>query len=51
MLYFKQLISKKHDLIENQGLLEAITRDLQRIDNLREILPDGSSTRDLEVIG
>jgi hypothetical protein len=33
---------QKGDLIENQGLLEAITRDLQRIDRLREILPDGA---------
>jgi hypothetical protein len=31
---------QKEDLIENQGLLEAITRQLQRIDHLREILPD-----------
>ncbi len=30
---------QKGDLIENQGLLEAITRQLQRIDRLREILP------------
>ena len=33
---------QKGDLIENQGLLEAITRQLQRIDRLREILPDGA---------
>jgi hypothetical protein len=33
---------QKGDLIENQGLLEAITRNLQRIDRLREILPDGT---------
>ena len=31
---------QRDDLIENQGLLEAITRELQRIDRLREILPD-----------
>jgi hypothetical protein len=30
---------QKDDLIENQGLLEAITREQQRIDRLREILP------------
>ena len=30
---------QKGHLIENQGLLEAITRELQRIDRLREILP------------
>ena len=33
---------QRNDLIENQGLLEAITRELQRIDRLREILPDGT---------
>ena len=33
---------QKGDLIENQGLLEAIIRELQRIDRLREILPDGT---------
>jgi len=31
---------QRDDLIENQGLLEAITRELQRIDRLREILSD-----------
>ena len=31
---------QRDDLIENQGLLEAITRELQRIDRLKEILPD-----------
>jgi hypothetical protein len=30
---------ERDDLIENQGLLEAITREQQRIDRLREILP------------
>jgi hypothetical protein len=30
---------QQSDLIESQGLLEAITRELQRIDRLREILP------------
>ena len=30
---------EKGQLIENQGLLEAITRELQRIDRLRNILP------------
>jgi hypothetical protein len=30
---------QKGHLIENQGLLEAITRELQRIDRLRDILP------------
>jgi hypothetical protein len=30
---------QRDDLIENQGLLEAITREQQRIDRLREILP------------
>lgn len=30
---------QKGHLIENQGLVEAITRELQRIDHLREILP------------
>jgi len=30
---------QRSDLIESQGLLEAITRELQRIDRLREILP------------
>jgi tetratricopeptide (TPR) repeat protein len=30
---------QRDDLIENQGLLEAITRELQRIDHLRDILP------------
>ncbi len=33
---------QKGDLIENQGLLEAITRQLQKIDRLREILHDGA---------
>jgi len=31
---------QKEDLIENQGLLEAITRQLQKINRLREILPN-----------
>ncbi|MEM3000117.1 MAG: hypothetical protein QXX34_06315 [Candidatus Bathyarchaeia archaeon] len=31
---------QKGQLIDNQGLLEAITRQLQRIDRLREILPE-----------
>ncbi len=31
---------KKGHLVDNQGLLEAITRQLQRIDRLREILPE-----------
>jgi len=31
---------QRDDLIENQGLLEAITRELQKVDRLREILPD-----------
>jgi hypothetical protein len=30
---------QQSDLIESQGLLEAITRELQRVDRLREILP------------
>jgi hypothetical protein len=40
----------KGDLIENQGLLEAITRQLQRIDKLKEILPDGSSIEIVELL-
>ena len=31
---------QRDELIENQGLLEAVTRELQRINWLREILPD-----------
>ncbi|MGB9960593.1 MAG: hypothetical protein ACPLKQ_08810 [Candidatus Bathyarchaeales archaeon] len=31
---------QKGHLIENQGLLEAITRELQRIERLKEILPE-----------
>ena len=31
---------KKGHLVDNQGLLEAMTRQLQRIDQLREILPE-----------
>ena len=31
---------QKGHLVDNQGLLEAITRQLQRIDRLREILPE-----------
>jgi hypothetical protein len=31
---------QKGQLIDNQGLLEAMTRQLQRIDRLREILPE-----------
>ncbi|MCW4054606.1 MAG: hypothetical protein NWE84_06785 [Candidatus Bathyarchaeota archaeon] len=31
---------QKGQLIDNQGLLEAITRQLQRIDRLRELLPE-----------
>ena len=31
---------QKGHLVDNQGLLEAMTRQLQRIDRLREILPD-----------
>jgi len=38
------------DLIENQGLLEAITRDLQRINPLREILPDGTPKEILDLL-
>jgi hypothetical protein len=30
---------QRSDLIESQGLLEAITRELQRVERLREILP------------
>ena len=30
---------QRNDMIENQGLLEATTRELQRIERLREILP------------
>jgi len=30
----------RDDLLENQGLLEAIARELQRIDRLKEILPE-----------
>ncbi len=41
---------QKGDLIENQGLLEAITRQLQKIDNLREILPDGTPQEILELL-
>jgi len=31
---------QKGHLIENQGLLEAITREFQRVEHLKEILPD-----------
>jgi hypothetical protein len=31
---------QKGQLVDNQGLLEAMTRQLQRIDHLREILPE-----------
>jgi len=31
---------QKGHLVDNQGLLEAITRELQRIDRLRDILPE-----------
>jgi hypothetical protein len=31
---------QKGHLVDNQGLLEAMTRELQRIDRLREILPE-----------
>lgn len=41
---------QKGDLIENQGLLEAITRNLQRIDRLREILPDEPPQEILELL-
>ena len=41
---------QKGDLIENQGLLEAITRELQRIDRLREIMADGTPQEILEVL-
>ena len=41
---------EKADLIENQAMMEAITRDLQRIDNLEEILPDGSPQEILKLL-
>jgi len=41
---------EKGDLIENQAIMEAITRDLQRIDNLEEILPDGSPQEILKLL-
>lgn len=34
---------QKGQLVDNQGLLEAMTRQLQRIDRLREILPENAS--------
>jgi len=41
---------QKGDLIENQGLLEAITRDLQRINQLREIMPEGTPKEILDLL-
>jgi len=41
---------QKGHLIENQGLLEAITRELQRIDRLREILPDETPQEILDLL-
>ena len=41
---------QKEDLIENQGLLEAITRELQKIGRLREILPDGTPQEILKLL-
>lgn len=41
---------QRDDLIENQGLLEAITRELQRIDRLGEILPDDTPQETLDLL-
>ena len=41
---------QKGHLIENQGLLEAITRELQRIDRLREVLPDETPQETLDLL-
>lgn len=41
---------QKGHLIENQGLLEAITRELQRIDRLREILPADTPQEILDLL-
>jgi len=41
---------QKGDLIENQGLLEAITRELQRIDRLRDILPEETPQEILDLL-
>jgi len=41
---------QKGHLIENQGLLEAITRELQRIDRLKEILPTDTPQEILDLL-
>ena len=41
----------KGQLIDNQGLLEAITRELQRIDRLREILPEDAPEEFKQLLG
>jgi hypothetical protein len=41
---------QKGHLIENQGMLEAITRELQRIDRLGDILPDDTPQEIFELL-
>ena len=42
---------QKGQLVDNQGLLEAITRQLQRIDRLREILPEDTPAEITQLLG
>lgn len=42
---------ERNDLLENQGLLEAITRELLRIERLGEILPDYTPEDILDSLG
>jgi len=38
-------------LVDNQGLLEAMTRQLQRIDHLRDLLPDEAPEEIIQLLG
>jgi hypothetical protein len=41
---------QKGQLVDNQGLLEAMTRQLQRIDRLREILPEETPIKIMQLL-
>ncbi|MBN1357637.1 hypothetical protein JW988_02605 [Candidatus Bathyarchaeota archaeon] len=41
---------QKGQLVDNQGLLEAMTRQLQRIDRLRELLPEDAPEEILQLL-
>jgi len=41
---------EKGQLVDNQGLLEAITRQLERIDRLRDLLPDEAPEKIIQLL-